>query len=573
MSQMIEMTLEEARRALEAGKAPSHLRVRGTSHIMLRITPAMLHLPQVLEVDGMLAIEGYGTQTIPREVLPREIRCRFLSLRNVEISEFPADFHVESTLELHNCTQLTSLPADLCLWRLSIDRCERLSKVVLPRRVQHVSICGCPSLQTISGDMDGASDTSWGSSCTIADCPNLTTLPRRIKTDFFSLEQCPAIRDLPDLLVSQKCAIKNCLRLVALPERIQMEALELAYLSPTTRLPQQIEVQDLTINYCPLAHLPTHVTVARNLNLEGCPQISELWPGLRLMSLKINECSGLTRLPDDLEVSHKFEARECTGLQALPIGLRKLLLVDVTGCALLSTLPPELDVYRLIARNCRNLRALPEKLHAVIVDISGCSQLAAWPSAGIAGLWRLYMGGCSQLASLPPGNITLNQLDIADCPRLTELPTALRVTDWLDIAGTPLRYLPPTAKGFRLRWHGVMVSAQVALHPQTITARQVLREQNVEVRRVMIERMGPQRFIREAHPDLLDLDEDAGGQRALLRINLGREEPLVYLQVQDPSTGRQYLLRVPPTMTTCRQAAAWVAGFDDPDAYHPVQET
>jgi hypothetical protein len=33
------------------------------------------------------------------------------------------------------------------------------------------------------------------------------------------------------------------------------------------------------------------------------------------------------------------------------------------------------------------------------------------------------------------------------------------------------------------------------------------------------------------------------------------------------------MLRVPPTMTTCRHAVAWTAGFDDPDDYQPTVET
>ncbi len=48
---------------------------------------------------------------------------------------------------------------------------------------------------------------------------------------------------------------------------------------------------------------------------------------------------------------------------------------------------------------------------------------------------------------------------------------------------------------------------------------------------------------------------------------------LVEMSCFCPSTGRQYMIRVPPNTATCRQAAAWIAGFDDPDDYHPVLET
>jgi hypothetical protein len=59
----------------------------------------------------------------------------------------------------------------------------------------------------------------------------------------------------------------------------------------------------------------------------------------------------------------------------------------------------------------------------------------------------------------------------------------------------------------------------------------------------------------------------------LLQVEIPDDEPLVCLSVRDPSTGRQYLLRVPPTIGRCDEAAAWIAGFDNPDDYHPIAET
>ena len=77
----------------------------------------------------------------------------------------------------------------------------------------------------------------------------------------------------------------------------------------------------------------------------------------------------------------------------------------------------------------------------------------------------------------------------------------------------------------------------------------------------------------EAGARTLDRDTDAGGPRQLLHIAIPEDEDLVGLNCFCPSTGRQYLLRVPPSLTTCHQAAAWLAGFDDPDRYHPDIET
>ena len=96
---------------------------------------------------------------------------------------------------------------------------------------------------------------------------------------------------------------------------------------------------------------------------------------------------------------------------------------------------------------------------------------------------------------------------------------------------------------------------------------------NTEVRRIMLERMGYEQFLSQVAAETVDEDQDAGGRRRLLRVHMKNDEPLICLAVHDPSTGRRYLLRVPPTMGTCHQAAAWIAGFENPDYYYPVVET
>jgi hypothetical protein len=124
-----------------------------------------------------------------------------------------------------------------------------------------------------------------------------------------------------------------------------------------------------------------------------------------------------------------------------------------------------------------------------------------------------------------------------------------------------------------LRWRGVPVDERIAFHPEQLTAKEALAEKNAEIRRVMIERIGYFRFAQEAKAKVLDEDRDPGGVRQLLFIDLREDEPLVGLSCYCPSTARQYLIRVPPTMKTCHQAAAWMAGFDDPSLYRPQIET
>jgi hypothetical protein len=119
----------------------------------------------------------------------------------------------------------------------------------------------------------------------------------------------------------------------------------------------------------------------------------------------------------------------------------------------------------------------------------------------------------------------------------------------------------------------VQIDARIAFNPESLTAEEVLGEPNVERRRVMLERCGYERFMKRAGAKELDRDTDRGGVRRLLRVPLEGDEDLVCVAVRCPSTGNDYVIRVPPGMTTCRAAVAWIAGFDDPDAYAPLVET
>lgn len=98
-------------------------------------------------------------------------------------------------------------------------------------------------------------------------------------------------------------------------------------------------------------------------------------------------------------------------------------------------------------------------------------------------------------------------------------------------------------------------------------------EENQEARRLLLERMGLERFVQESRAEVLDTDQDRGGVRQLLRVRFRSGEDLVCVLVHCPSTGNRYLLRVPPQMLSCRDAVAWTAGFEHPADYQPAEET
>jgi hypothetical protein len=277
----------------------------------------------------------------------------------------------------------------------------------------------------------------------------------------------------------------------------------------------------------------------------------ELQPNTRYTTLDLAE-TDIEELPEGLSVQFGLRLRGCRKLRRLPVGL-SVGSLDVSDCTL--------------------LEGLPEGFSASFVDISGCPQIESWPQNATLSVGRLRARNCTGLTSLPKWLGRLSQLDIPDCSQIATLPEGLEVTSWIDLAGTGIRSLPDSLTGVGLRWRGVTVDERIAFRPHEITAQEALHEPNAELRRVKVERMGLERFLREANPEVLDRDKDAGGERKLYRVQLEGDEPLVCVSVNCPSTGRHYLLRVPPGTTTCRQAVAWTAGFDNPNDYRPLVET
>lgn len=290
--------------------------------------------------------------------------------------------------------------------------------------------------------------------------------------------------------------------------------------------------------------------------------------------LDLAECDGLTELPRGL-TAYELVLRR-TKLRTLPDDLRVETALDLSECRELVELPENLTTGSLVLRGCSSLTALPEGLDVWFLDLGGCWAFSRWPRRATIRSGRLNLRGCAALTRLPDYLGPLATLNVRDCPNLRELPAGLRVTGWIDIAQSGLaqaKQRPESLRGTTIRWQGVVIDERLWLQPESITIREILAETNAERRRVLIDRFGQSRFMEEARAEVLDQDRDPGGPRRLLRVPLDGDEPMVTLSCRCPSTGRQYFLRVPPGTQTCHQAAAWIAGFDDPRDYRPVIET
>jgi hypothetical protein len=305
-----------------------------------------------------------------------------------------------------------------------------------------------------------------------------------------------------------------------------------------------------------------------NQHLKRLPKI------LRCTSLNISNCSNLLELPEVLECNDLI-ARNLN-INSVQGQMKIKYRADFSGCTSLQTLPKNFKAGSLLLNDCTALEALPEGIDVYFLDISGCTQLTRFPTRGSIEVGHLIAKGCTRLLGLPTWLSNIAQLDLSGCERITRLPAGLRISSWLDLADSGLveagaRMLPDNRTP--LRWRGVQVNRRIVFAPETITAQEVLATSNTELRRVMLERMTHEKFLLEVNAEVLDQDRDTGGVRKLLRVNLEDDEALVAIWVICPSTDRNYVLRVPPTMKTCRQAAAWIAGFDNPNDYAPIKET
>jgi len=134
-------------------------------------------------------------------------------------------------------------------------------------------------------------------------------------------------------------------------------------------------------------------------------------------------------------------------------------------------------------------------------------------------------------------------------------------------------------------WHGLRLeNTDIITRPESITVDQIQQETNAEIRRVLLERHGTERFIRDS--GAIPVHADTCG--SLYRIELPDDEPLVLvkllngtpeaergdglIQAPDGSWRKQYWLRVPPTIKTARAAVAWTFGMR-PTEYRPAIET
>ncbi|MEG4005390.1 leucine-rich repeat domain-containing protein [Microcoleus sp. Pol11C1] len=121
------------------------------------------------------------------------------------------------------------------------------------------------------------------------------------------------------------------------------------------------------------------------------------------------------------------------------------------------------------------------------------------------------------------------------------------------------------ADGYSLYFHhGVKLPEKYGkVHPDLWQAEWLLSESNAELRRVLIETIGYDRICQQLQAVKLDTWQEY----TLLKIDNADVEPIYLLKMTCPSTGFIHALRVPPDVTSAKEAIRWVNWDIDPEEF------
>lgn len=471
--------------------------------------------------------------------------------------------------------------------------------------LSHLRIRSLPAAMNVSGDLD------------LRQCQRLSYLGKRMKVGG-SLLIGGKVKDVPSFQQQlrfdenvppflRKLSREGELPIHVLPEELSVgKDLIIRGATYLQSLPKKLEIGgSLFLQGCRnLTRLPDNLLVPEHLTLIGCPKLKKLPENLTAKSLLLIGC-GVEYLPQSLDVDEVIHIEGCSSLTLLPelpcFSMGKLEKFFLDNCPIidlpavvaakkdikLSRLPIEImkDSYlgaeSIHITRCKNLKWVSAQLNVGgQLNFNNCNKLEGFVQP-MQSITHLNLNGCESLQTVPQDikfNTNTNaQINLTNCGKLESLPDT-EFNGRLELMGSGLKTLPDRMSECRVSWRRFWVTPDIIFYPERLTPGRILTEPNAEIRRLMLEKVGIEKILANANASTLDVDTDAGGQRWLIQINVRNNwgsgsTSMRYLRCSCPSTARQYLLPVPPNIGTCHAAAAWLAGFDNPQDYRPVQET
>jgi len=437
---------------------------------------------------------------------------------------------------------------------------------------------------------------------------------------------------LPDgLQVGGDLHLRSCSQLETLPPSLRVRGnLTLRGLRRLREIPPGVFAGNrLEIVGCPkLTRLPSILTPLQFLMIDGVgieslPDDLEMAPDAEIV---IQNCSRLRSLPEALLAGgnlRRIVIRNCPALGSLPNLIARWLIV--LERLRLQEISSRLQAVRVRVSHCQSLSSIDGAISAEHLELSQCPTLARFPTPETA-LSSLNLRGCKSLPALPQrlrfvgSNQTTAKLIVRDCAALKTLPAELSLTQspvqaelQLLVEGSGLKSIPNYEFLCRIQCRGVWLEPRLYFATETIEPAEIFGHWNAEVRRILLERASIENVLSRMEHQVIDEDADPGGPRRLILIRLSNDSWITpewaprnpggfrraferllpglskrsarnaaafprpgtatFLHCRCPSTGRQYLLPVPPTIRSCKAAAAWMAGFDKPEDYQPELET
>ncbi len=122
-------------------------------------------------------------------------------------------------------------------------------------------------------------------------------------------------------------------------------------------------------------------------------------------------------------------------------------------------------------------------------------------------------------------------------------------------------------------FNGTRVPRRLIEAPETLTIEDISNADNVNIRRIMMGMYGASRYLEDSGSRMIHSDEYG----ELYQQVIPDDEPLTMVRVKNftmesDGTFRHYFLRVPPNITTAKEAVAWTFAMET-EEYSPEVET
>jgi hypothetical protein len=132
------------------------------------------------------------------------------------------------------------------------------------------------------------------------------------------------------------------------------------------------------------------------------------------------------------------------------------------------------------------------------------------------------------------------------------------------------------ASGYKIYFvNGIVVPSHFIEKKNEMAFKMIKDQQNLELRRIMIDLFGRDRYLKEIKAKIIDHDERYG---ILWRGEDGegrQKETVSFVEVtnrtEEHGQFRKFFIRVPPEMQTAHQAVAWTF-YKTPETYNPTHE-